>query len=87
MTPQTLATMRALRNAGNSLSPAELARVLGIKEETAEHRLQYLMRHGLTRKGEQPGNRFTRQYAITLAGGNRLRWAEEVWLPQQQQGV
>lgn len=87
MTFEALATLRALRDAGGTISPAELARVLAITEAAAEQRLRHFKKYSFATKGEMPGNKMSRQYIFTTAGRRRLQWAEEVWLPQQQQGA
>ena len=83
MSPERYATLEAMSRAGNTLSPGELARMLGIKEEAALTRMRHLERLYMVTQVTK-GARINNQYTLTAKGRELLRWSREVWLPQQQ---
>lgn len=87
MSPERYATLEAMSRAGNTLSPGELARMLGIKEEAAFMRMRRLERMYLATQITR-GTRINNQYTLTNQGLNVLDWCRRVWLPERQmQGV
>ncbi len=83
MSPERYATLEAMSRAGNTLSPGELARMLGIKEEAAFMRIRRLERMYMAKQTTQ-GARINNEYTLTPQGLNVLQWARTVWLPQRQ---
>ena len=83
MSPERYATLEAMNKAGNTLTPGELARMLGLKEETARSRLRFAERLYMVARISHRG-KFNSEYTLTPKGLHVLEWCRDVWLPQQQ---